>query len=333
VTQDTLPASSLDTLCPMHAVLDAAGQIERAGPTLQKICGDTTLAGARFLDLFELRGPKAAPDATALREADKLRLRLVAPPRLSLKGTRVALPGDRSLVNLSFGISLVEAIRSFDLTAADFAASDLVTEILFLNEAKSAAMEASRKLTARLQGARVTAVEQAFTDTLTGLKNRRALEHVLPRLIDSRQDFALLHLDLDFFKQVNDRLGHAAGDHVLCEASKRLTRQVRDADLVARVGGDEFVLILHGLSSRTAALAMAERMIAALEQEIAFQQHICRISASIGATLACDYDHPVAAGMIADADLALYAAKAAGRGCARMYTAELQQTPSLRDSG
>ena len=318
----------------MHVVLDAAGQIEQAGPTLQKICAAHRWPGRGFSTCSSLCARAGRSDAGPLCAMGR---QAAAPPyrrpRISLKGTRVALFDNRSLLNLSFGISLVEAIRSFDLTAADFAATDLVTEILFLNEAKSAAMEASRKLTLRLQGARVTAVEQAFTDTLTGLKNRRALEHVLPRLIDSRQDFALLHLDLDFFKQVNDRLGHAAGDHVLCEASERLTRQLRDADLVARVGGDEFVLILHGLTSRTAVMAMAERMIASLEQQIAFQQHICRISASIGATLAHDYDHPAASRMIEDADLALYAAKAAGRGCARMYTAELRQSPSLRDSG
>lgn len=330
---DMLSISSLDSLCPMHVVLDATGQIEKAGPTLHKIIDGKRLIGLRFLDLFELRRPQVTPDISGLRSSDHLRLRLTAPPRLSLNGVVVAVPEGRTLINLSFGISLVEAIRSFDLTAADFAATDLVTEFLFLIESKSAAMEALHKLTLRLHGARVTAVEQAFTDTLTGLGNRRALDHVLPRLIADAQDFALLHLDLDYFKQVNDRLGHAAGDHVLHEVSTRLQSQLREADLVARVGGDEFILILHGLSSRAAVLDLSMRLIALLEQDICFQEQACRISASIGATLACDHARPAAGQMIADADLALYAAKAEGRGCARIYAAAMRDRPPLSGSG
>ncbi|MBW4975242.1 GGDEF domain-containing protein [Roseovarius mucosus] len=312
-------------LCPMHAVLDAEGHLVQAGPTFAKLFGARALQGMRFLDLIELRRPHQAGNmADLLASAGaRLRLRLRAAPHTALKGVLLAVPGGGAVVNLSFGISVVEAVRDFDLTGADFAATDLTTEMLYLIEAKSAAMDASRKLNLRLQGARIAAEEQAFTDMLTGLRNRRALDHVLDRLMQSEQDFALLHLDLDFFKQVNDTLGHAAGDHVLQEVARRLRDEVRSDDLIARVGGDEFVILLLGMTERAPVGDLADRMIARLEEPVPYRAQDCRISGSIGITLSCAYDSPEPVRMMADADLALYAAKGRGRGCARFHESPL----------
>lgn len=317
-------------LCPMHAVLDAEGHLVQAGPTFAKLFGARALQGMRFLDLIELRRPHQAGNmADLLASAGaRLRLRLRAAPHTALKGVLLPLPGGGAVVNLSFGISVVEAVRDFDLTGADFAATDLTTEMLYLIEAKSAAMDASRKLNLRLQGARIAAEEQAFTDMLTGLRNRRALDHVLDRLMQSEQDFALLHLDLDFFKQVNDTLGHAAGDHVLQEVARRLRDEVRSDDLIARVGGDEFVILLLGMTERAPVGDLAARMIARLEEPVPYRAQHCRISGSIGITLSCAYDSPEPVRMMADADLALYAAKGRGRGCARFHESPLPRAAS-----
>ena len=154
-------------------------------------------------------------------------------------------------------------MRSVDyaLVSSDFAATDLAIEMLYLVEAKSAAMEASRKLNLRLQGAMIAAEEQAFTDTLTGLKNRRAMDHVLARLIEAGREFALMHIDLDFFKAVNDTLGHAAGDHVLQNVARIMVEETRSDDTVARVGGDEFVILFDGLTDRETLVRVAERII------------------------------------------------------------------------
>lgn len=319
----------LTGLCPMHAVLDARGHVVQAGPTLAKLIDGKSVRGARFLDLIELRRPHQAEDIAGLRACHgaRLRLRLRADPFTALKGVLLALPGGGAVVNLSFGISVVEAVRDFGLTGADFAATDLATEMLYVIEAKSAAMEASRKLNLRLQGARIAAEEQAFTDTLTGLRNRRALDHVFDRLMQSEQDFALLHLDLDYFKQVNDTLGHAAGDHVLQEVARRLLAEVRADDLIARVGGDEFVVLLVGMTEPDLVKDLGARMIARLEMPVSCFGQTARISASIGASLSCGYDLPEPGRMMADADLALYAAKADGRGRAVIHRT---QRPSLR---
>ena len=313
----------LDILCPMHVAVDAEGRVVHAGPTLQKLCPGAPLAGRRFLDLFELRRPRAVRDMATLLASSRLKLHLKFRdgPGTALKGVLAPLPpgiggqGGGAVVNLSFGISILDAVRDHDLSAADFAATDLAIEMLYLVEAKSAAMAASRKLNLQLQSAKVAAEEQAFTDTLTGLKNRRAMDHVLERLIGSGRDFALMHLDLDYFKAVNDTMGHAAGDHVLQQVARIMVEATRRGDTVARVGGDEFVILFDGLVDAKRLDKVAARIIRELERPIAFGDQTAHISSSAGTVLSSCYAVPEAARMLADADLALYASKRKGRAC------------------
>ncbi len=309
----------LDTLCPMHLMLDRSGHVAHVGPTLARLRPGDVLVGRRFLELFELRRPRSVSCLADLRQhvGTPLHLRFRAGRRTGFKGVAMPAPGAAGglVVNLSFGISVVDAVRDYALTGGDFAVTDLTTEMLYLVEAKSAAMEASRKLNQKLEGAKIAAQEQAFTDTLTGLKNRRAMEHVLSRAVQGPGRFALMHLDLDYFKAVNDRLGHAAGDHVLQEVARILVAQTRREDVVARVGGDEFMLLMPGRMGRKRLVAVCDRLIARLEQPIAHGGETCRISASIGLTLSEGYERPEIAQLQADADLALYASKHRGRGC------------------
>nr|WP_235575850.1 GGDEF domain-containing protein [Roseovarius tolerans] len=328
----------LDRICPMHAVLAPTGHIVQAGPTLAKVIMPRAVTGTRFLDLFELVRPARVHDMTGLLALDgaRLRLRLRAGPRHAFKGVLAPLDmaGERgALVNLSFGISVIEAVRDFGLTGADFAATDLATEMLYMLEAKSAAMEESRKLNLRLEGARIAAQEQAFTDTLTGLKNRRALDHILDRMVQGGEDFALMHLDLDYFKRVNDTHGHAAGDHVLQVVARRMLSLIRPSDVIARVGGDEFILLFVGSNARDWLADVAHRLIRRLEEPVEHDGRICRISASIGATLRSLYDHADIARMLADSDQALYAAKEAGRGCYVIHPPGPETRTTLRDVG
>ena len=129
-------------------------------------------------------------------------------------------------------------------------------------------------------------------DTLTGLKNRRAMDFVLNRLVLADDDFGLINIDLDFFKQVNDTMGHAAGDYVLQYVARIMVAETRGEDTVARVGGDEFVLILKGLTDVELMRAISERIIATLEKPIKFNGEELRISASIGATVTTNTNGP-----------------------------------------
>lgn len=328
----------LNVLCPMHVVLDLEGVIHSAGPTAQKLVPSGELLGHGFLDVFEIKRPKALSSLEMLREkaGTKLHLQFREPPHRELKGVLMEGPEiGQMTVNLSFGISVVDAVQDFSLTAADFAATDLTIEMLYLVEAKSAAMEASRQLNERLQGARIEAEEQALTDALTGLQNRRGMDQTLDRLISSGEDFSLMHLDLDFFKAVNDTLGHAAGDYVLVKVAEIMTRETRDCDTVARVGGDEFVILVRGVVTDPVLNRIGSQIIKQMSRPMPFEGDVCKISGSIGTVKSSQYATPTADQLLGDADSALYASKHAGRGRQTFFDPKMrnvQQQVLPRDS-
>ena len=308
-------------LCPMHLRLNNAGVIVHVGPTLAKLQAGSPFCGQDFQEVFTLLGTHADLSVVDLlaRPQAKLSLRLLAGPKLALKGVLVPTRSG-AILNLSFGISIVTAVREYALTGADFAATDLAMEMLYLVEAKSVAMGAPRNLNARLQETTMAAQEEAFTDAVTGLKNRRAMDHIMDQFLASQRVFALMHLDLDRFKLVNDTFGHAAGDHVLQHAARIMLAQTRKEYAVLRVGGDEFILIFLGVTDLETLDAMAYRLIRALEKPIESDGRMCQISGSVGITLATDYAIPAAPQLLADADKALYAAKNAGGAQHRFFS-------------
>ncbi|MGC1494676.1 MAG: GGDEF domain-containing protein [Sulfitobacter sp.] len=319
----------LDVLCPMHLTLSETGHITHAGPTIQKLRADAPMVGQRFLEVFAVKRPRSITCMKDLRRAEKLKLHLELRdhPRTELKGIMVPISGSDGsvIVNLSFGISILDGVRDYSLTNADFAATDLAIEMLYLVEAKTAVMEESRRLNLRLQGAKIAAEEQAFTDTLTGLKNRRAMDTVLARLVAGQSSFAVMHIDLDYFKAVNDTYGHAAGDHVLQTVARIMVEETRDTDVVARVGGDEFTVILPDVRSDDILRKVGRRIIDRLEVPVMFDGHECRISASIGTVWIQSGQRPSMEALLSDADVALYASKHAGRARQTFYSPELRQ--------
>lgn len=314
---------TMDILCPLHVRMNHFGVIEHVGPTMAKL-REESFIGKVFWKDFELIRPKkvlSVEQAQSLMGA-KIHLRLRGEPATPFKGV-IAVGESGIFVNLSFGFGVVDAVRDYRLHNGDFAATDLAIELLFLLEAKRAAVDESLSLNARLNEAKSAAELQATTDALTGLCNRRAMDDILDTLVAAQAPFACMHLDLDFFKSVNDTLGHAAGDHVLIEVAEILKSEVREQDTVARVGGDEFVLLFRGITDPERLNTIANRIIARLEQPIPFQKDICRISGSAGTTISTEYATPDADVMLSHADTALYASKNAGRGQHTMYSPEL----------
>ena len=168
---------------------------------------------------------------------------------------------------------------------------------------------------------------QALHDPLTGLGNRRyldgALEQAAVRCASSGRTLALFHIDLDRFKQINDSLGHAAGDHVLIHAAQLLKSMARAEDEIARVGGDEFVLACTTDGERQSLVDLAERFLKALREPILFAGHLCRFGASIGIAAAQGAQIDAKALMV-NADIALYRAKANKRKRFEFFTEQLQ---------
>lgn len=311
-----LDPAALGQLMPMYLVISPTGHIRSAGQTLRKICAATPVIGQRFLELFELRRPRnvAAMADLARDRSGRLAMTLRAPPRTSFKGIAVDLgPGQGLLVNLAFNSAMGEAVGEHHLSGADFAVTDQTVDMLYLLEAQTVVRKELRRLNQRLQGAKTAAETLALTDAVTGLCNRRAMTLALDRQIRSRAPFCLLNMDLDFFKQVNDTLGHAAGDHVLDQVARILCAESRGADMVARVGGDEFVLIIPSLTDAAKLVALARRILVRLEVPMMFEGKPCCISASMGTTISTQYVDPDPEQMLADADRALYASKRRGR--------------------
>jgi diguanylate cyclase (GGDEF)-like protein/PAS domain S-box-containing protein len=166
----------------------------------------------------------------------------------------------------------------------------------------------------------------AHHDTLTGLPNRASLTEGLERAlgeIPRRGRFALHYLDLDRFKEVNDTLGHAAGDALLRLAGRRLKRCVRAQDVVARLGGDEFAVIQFGVKEEQEIGELASRMVRSLSAPYRLAGVGADVGVSIGIALAPDDGADVQA-LIKNADIALYQAKADGRNVARRFDREIE---------
>lgn len=159
-------------------------------------------------------------------------------------------------------------------------------------------------------------------DGLTGLLNRTAFLHSLQAAVtDARRPgrgFAVLYVDLDGFKPVNDRFGHAVGDQLLIWVAQQLTQAARGDDVVARLGGDEFALLQRGVSDPDSAYRLAERLVQAIGQPTEIESHFIQIGASVGIVMA-SADAADAEELLRKADSAMYLAKASGRGCARIY--------------
>ncbi|HWI22719.1 MAG TPA: EAL domain-containing protein [Baekduia sp.] len=167
-------------------------------------------------------------------------------------------------------------------------------------------------------------VHQALHDGLTGLPNRALfhdrLEHALIRARRVGALTAVLFLDLDRFKNVNDSLGHAAGDDLLVEVARRIDGCRRAADTAARLGGDEFAVLLEDLSDTNEALRVARRIVASVQRPFVLGEREVRISTAIGIAIG----EPEADDFLRHADVAMYRAKAAGRGEIAIFEDEMQ---------
>ncbi|PRY94829.1 diguanylate cyclase (GGDEF)-like protein [Hasllibacter halocynthiae] len=309
---------ALDRLMPMHLALDGSGRVTSAGRTFARLAG-VDPAGRAVFDLLRLRRPEGVADVDGLRSVvgQKLHLTLL---HANLRLAGIAVParggaGNGLLLNLSPGPGVVAAVRRFSLSNGDFAPTDLANELLFLAEANAAIAAEAAALTARLQNAHSDAEERSFTDALTGLRNRRGLDQAMDTLARGGGRFAMLAVDLDRFKAVNDAMGHAVGDTVLRAATEAMVRAARAADLVARIGGDEFAILLYGAIPRDRLGRIADDLIAAIERPIPVEGGLARISASVGIAISDDHAIGDVASVTAAADAALYASKQAGRGC------------------
>ena len=202
-----------------------------------------------------------------------------------------------------------------------------VTDDVTLNEELRRATQLTEARNHELELARVRIEHNALHDSLTGLPNRRYLDEMLKRhAAKGYQDsasMALLHIDLDRFKQINDTLGHAAGDAMLVHASAVLRDNCASADFVARIGGDEFVVLTTASQGDIYLATLAERIVQQMRQPVTYEGHECRFGVSIG--IAADRGAAIdVKRLLINADIALYRAKARGRNRFEFFSEALQ---------
>ncbi len=201
-----------------------------------------------------------------------------------------------------------------------------VTDDVELQEELTRAKELAEARAGELESAKARIEYTALHDHLTGLPNRRYLDAAIDEAAKEAQQagsrLAVLHIDLDRFKEINDTLGHLAGDQMLIHAAGVLRELKGDGDFVARIGGDEFVFLSSGPNGRNLAV-LAEAIVEAMRKPVTFNGHICRFGASVG--IASQSGAAIdAKQLLVNADLALYRAKNRGRSRHEFFTSDFQ---------
>jgi len=242
--------------------------------------------------------------------------------KLTEPGESRRLPDSRlriAVVAIALVIPALLTLESRNTTTAD----RVVLCVLMLGMTVAAVLRiAQALLTAERSEDRL--VFQANHDSLTGLPNRRMMEQHLAQLLDRSPvddtHVAVLYLDLDRFKLINDTLGHSHGDQLLIDVAERLRSNVRPNDLVARIGGDEFMIILGDFVTVSGALDLANRLRACLRVPFIVHDMTFYVSASIGLAFASGEDPDATAEvLVRDADAAMYQAKDAGRNAVAVF--------------
>ena len=273
-------------------------------------------SAAALLILFRLRGRTASRRATAWKAVAALTM------GLAISGMHYTGMAAANFVDGAVCTSVGELGGGQLGVIVMFASSLLLLTTLLTATLDARLQDRTQRLAAtlqstntQLQSANDELQRRAFLDPLTGLPNRLLFED---RLTHARsrgegrnaRRLAVLFVDLDGFKPVNDSLGHAAGDELLKAVAGRLRAVARESDTVARIGGDEFVLLLEDLVDAADAVTVAGRAVAALAKPFTYKGRNLQVSASVG--VAVHPDHGTVAHLMAHADAAMYAAKRTG---------------------
>jgi diguanylate cyclase (GGDEF)-like protein len=245
------------------------------------------------------------------------------PPGDYILQLRSAAPGSEWSTPLNVAVHVQPAWYEYGAARALAAIILLLLIVGFVQVRTTMLVRRQRELesivaerTAQLQHNQEHLERMAYIDVLTGLPNRRVFNDDLRRFLAGCErgqgDFALLIIDLDGFKSINDNVGHDAGDAVLVEVAVRLRTLIRETDLVARLGGDEFGLVLAQPRNMSAVDSTCARIIKNLNEPISLPDRVVVIGASIGVAKAAG-DHTTPDEIYKAADVALYEAKKAGR--------------------
>ena len=288
----------------------------------------------RICEIFGLQpgrnGLMAADWERALHPEDAPQTLLALAEAVAARGTfrnryRIVRPdgGVRTIASDAVFFEDAEGTPKFIGANAD------ITDEITLSESLRAANVLAEARNAELEAAKARIESQSLHDALTGLPNRRYLDEIIAAFaLRSKESthlgLAVLHIDLDRFKQINDTLGHTAGDAVLEHVARLLKEAAGESNFVARVGGDEFVVVCLNETDPQRLSVLAERIIGAVQLPIPYEGHFCRVGASVG--IAIEADGVVdPRRILINGDMALYRAKERGRNRHEFFSKALQE--------
>jgi diguanylate cyclase (GGDEF)-like protein len=294
--------ATLDSLSPQIALVDASGEIFLTNEAWRRFARangtppNGVSEGANYLGVCDSAGRAGSTDAAAFAE-----------------GLRSVLDGRLEEFAMEYPCHSPTEERWFVARATRLLGGALA----------EGAVVAHEDITERKKAEEATA-HLALHDPLTDLPNRRLLAdrlgHALSRADREGKAVAVLYLDLEGFKAVNDEFGHDEGDRLLVEFAERLKGCLRKSDTAVRLGGDEFVVVLEGVSGGEEALALSERITQALEAPFEVGQYETALSASMGIALST-HPHGYPEDLLRFADVAMYRSKREGKGRASLYEA------------
>jgi diguanylate cyclase (GGDEF)-like protein/PAS domain S-box-containing protein len=341
-TPEEMPASAADSLRALSSQVALA--LESAALTEDLLLRQS---GARFASLVKNSSDVVAvmePD-TVLRYASPSASRVLGFDPVELEGTRfveLIHPDDKTRA-LSFltspgdgegNTSLME-FRMRHRDGSYLSTETLRTSLLHDQNVKGIVLN-TRDITERKQFEEQLQ-HQAFHDPITNLANRALFRdrvlHAIERQERDKKPIAVLFMDIDDFKTVNDSLGHAAGDRLLQEVGDRLKKALRSADTAARLGGDEFAILLEDGGEGVRAAEVAERIMQMLEEPFALDGKEVFVHASVGIAVADgagDVDEDAAETLMRNADVAMYMAKERGKGRYQVFEPEMHDTALRR---
>jgi diguanylate cyclase (GGDEF)-like protein len=329
-------------ICAMHyigmAALDMAPGIVWHVPTIALSAAIAIGASAASLLIFKHLGD-AAPER-------RVPLQMLAALVMGLAICGMHYTGMAAAAFPAGSVCLsTDALHGTGLTTVvGLATSILLLGTLFTSTLEARLQVVAQRLAHSLQEANTELTranhelhQRAFTDALTGLPNRVLFEdrlrHALLRMgranqIKVEERIAVLFVDLDGFKPINDSFGHAAGDHILRATADRLARLVKESDTVARVGGDEFLILLEGVRDDAECAQAANKVLRALSEPFSIMGKQLQIACSIGMVLHPDQGEPDK--LVSNADAAMYAAKRAGGGNYAMFESSMGADASVQ---
>ncbi len=343
------PAGSHRDLLPAKLTVEEAQRSENDNNLVEvegKLIGrdlgakDTTLVLESGNSIFDVMLPKDLARPEQIRWANGSLLRVTGVCSVSID-TRTSAQREGEAVSKSFGILLrspddVLVLKHPSWWTPAHALAVLSIALVVVLVVLVWVISLKRRVheqTSMIRDSEVRFRHMAEHDSLTGLATRPVLHErlgqALARAARDQTHVALLMLDLDRFKQINDTLGHDAGDHTLRVTAERITDVVRRTDTVARIGGDEFVVLIGDLADPEDAEKVAEKIVAGLSAPIEIQNTMVPVSASVGICTVAGSEMDAAA-LLKSVDAALYHAKAQGRNCFQMFTPAMARATSER---